>query len=52
MIARGTPDELKDRVGGERLEVTLEEARSFEDAVQALAPMAEDPPSCDGDLLA
>ena len=26
VIAEGTPDELKDRVGGERLEVRLEDA--------------------------
>ena len=51
VIAQGTSDELKDRVGGERLEVTLEDGASFEDAVRALAPMAEDPPSCDGNLL-
>ena len=51
VIAQGTSDELKDRVGGERLEVTLEDGASFEDAVRALAPMAEDPPSCDGGLV-
>ncbi len=49
LIAQGTSDELKDRVGGERLEVTLEDGASFDDAVRALSPMAEDPPSCDGD---
>jgi ABC-2 type transport system ATP-binding protein len=52
VIAQGTSDELKDRVGGERLEVTLEDGASFEDAVRALSPMAEDPPSCDGRLVA
>ena len=51
VIAQGTSDELKDRVGGERLEVTLEDGASFEDAVRALAPMAEDAPSCDGRLV-
>jgi ABC-2 type transport system ATP-binding protein len=51
VIAQGTSDELKDRVGGERLEVTLEDAASFEDAVRALSPMAEDPPSCDNGLV-
>ena len=51
VIAQGTSDELKDRVGGERLEVTLEDAASFEDAVRALSPMAEDPPSCDDGLV-
>jgi ABC-2 type transport system ATP-binding protein len=42
LIAEGTPDELKDRVGGERLEVTLGEPSDLEPAVQALAPMSED----------
>jgi ABC-2 type transport system ATP-binding protein len=51
VIAQGTSDELKDRVGGERLEVTLEDGASFEDAVRALSPMAEDPPSCDRGLV-
>ncbi len=51
VIAEGTSDELKDRVGGERLEVTLEDGASFEDAVRALSPMAEDPPSGDGGLV-
>ena len=51
VIAQGTSDELKDRVGGERLEVTLEDGASFEDAVRALTPMAEDPPSCEGSLV-
>jgi ABC-2 type transport system ATP-binding protein len=51
VIAQGTSDQLKDRVGGERLEVTLEDGASYEDAVRALAPMAEDPPSRDGGLV-
>jgi ABC-2 type transport system ATP-binding protein len=51
VIAQGTSDELKDRVGGERLEVRLEDGASFEDAVRALSPMADDPPSCDGSLV-
>ena len=49
LIAEGTPDELKDRVGGERLEVTLDERDDIESAVEALAPMSEDgPPTVDG----
>jgi ABC-2 type transport system ATP-binding protein len=51
VIAQGTSDELKDRVGGERLEVTLEDGASFDDAVRALSPMAEDPPWCDRGLV-
>ena len=51
VIAEGTSDELKDRVGGERLEVRLEDGASFDDAVRALAPMADEPPSCDDGLV-
>ena len=51
VIAEGTSDELKDRVGGERLEVTLEDGASFDDAVRALSPMAEDEPICDRGLV-
>jgi ABC-2 type transport system ATP-binding protein len=51
VIAEGTSDELKDRVGGEWLEVTLDEAASVETAISALAPMVEDRPTCDGTLL-
>ena len=38
VIAEGTADELKDRVGGERLEVHLADAGRAEAAVRALAP--------------
>jgi ABC-2 type transport system ATP-binding protein len=43
LIAEGTSDQLKDRVGGERLEVTLEdgEAASVETARHVLAPLAD-----------
>jgi ABC-2 type transport system ATP-binding protein len=51
VIAEGTPDALKDRVGGERLEIQLGEAARAGDAVAVLAPMAKDPPSVDGDLV-
>jgi ABC-2 type transport system ATP-binding protein len=51
VIAGGTPDELKDRVGGERLEIRLEHAAQAEAAVQALATMADDPPLADGELV-
>ena len=47
VIAEGTSDDLKDRVGGERLEVTLAEGASPEAAVRALAPLADaEPPQC------
>jgi ABC-2 type transport system ATP-binding protein len=49
LIAQGTSDELKDRVGGERLEVRLEDHADSEAAVQALEPMSdEDPAVVDG----
>jgi len=51
VIAEGTSDELKDRVGGERLEVRLEDPSDAEAAIEALLPMADEPPSCDGILV-
>jgi ABC-2 type transport system ATP-binding protein len=39
VIAEGTSDELKDRVGGEGLEVKLDDAAQAESAVAALAEM-------------
>jgi ABC-2 type transport system ATP-binding protein len=44
VIAEGTSDQLKDRVGGERLEVHLEEGADPEAAIRALAPLADEPP--------
>jgi ABC-2 type transport system ATP-binding protein len=51
VIAEGTPDELKDRVGGERLEVHLADSNAVETAVRALAPMSDEPPSVDEDTV-
>jgi ABC-2 type transport system ATP-binding protein len=51
VIAGGTPDELKDRVGGERLEIQLDEASSAQAAADALASMADETPGIDGDLV-
>jgi ABC-2 type transport system ATP-binding protein len=51
VIAEGTSDQLKDRLGGERLEVTLDEPSDAEAAVQALTPMSDEPPSADGGLV-
>ncbi|HXR29114.1 MAG TPA: ATP-binding cassette domain-containing protein [Solirubrobacteraceae bacterium] len=51
VIAGGTPDELKDRVGGERLEIRLEDPDHAEAAARALAPLADEPPAVAGDLL-
>ena len=51
VIAEGTPDELKDRVGGERLEVTLEAAGDAGAAVRALEPMSDEAPSAEGPVV-
>src|SRR5918998_5983242 len=45
VIAEGTSDQLKDRVGGERLEVRLADADMASAAVTALAPMGHGRPS-------
>jgi len=42
VIAEGTSDELKDRVGGERLEVRIGHDCSVQDALSALSPIASD----------
>jgi ABC-2 type transport system ATP-binding protein len=51
VIASGTPDELKDRVGGERLEIRLNDAGQADVATAALASMADEPPLAEGDLV-
>jgi ABC-2 type transport system ATP-binding protein len=51
VIAQGTADELKDRVGGERLEVRLDEGASVEAAIRALAPMSDEPPVVEGGVV-
>jgi len=45
LIAEGSSDQLKDQVGGERLDVTLEEQASAEAAITALEPIAADHPA-------
>ncbi len=51
VIADGTPDELKDRVGGERLEVTLADSGAVDAAIEALAPMSDEPPVAEGNIV-
>jgi ABC-2 type transport system ATP-binding protein len=51
VIAEGTPDALKDRVGGEHLEVRLADAESATTAREALAPMTDDPPVVEDDMV-
>jgi ABC-2 type transport system ATP-binding protein len=52
VIAAGTSDELKDRVGGERLEVRLDDPADGERAVTALAAMADERPTAEGAVVA
>ncbi|MDP2623044.1 MAG: ATP-binding cassette domain-containing protein [Actinomycetota bacterium] len=52
VIATGSADELKDQVGGERLDVTLEDRSQLDAATAALEPLASDrpPAAIDGAL--
>jgi len=45
VIAEGTSDQLKGEIGGERLEVTLEDAADTERAIAVLAEMSGERPS-------
>src|SRR4051812_28911987 len=52
VIATGTSDELKGRVGGERLEVRVTESEMGPRAAEALAPLCgEESPSVEGTLV-
>jgi ABC-2 type transport system ATP-binding protein len=51
VIAEGTSDELKDRVGGERLEVRLEDGADPAVGVAALAPLSDEQPVCEDGLV-
>jgi ABC-2 type transport system ATP-binding protein len=51
VIAEGSSDELKDQVGGEALEVTLEAPDEAEAAIAALAEVAAERPELDGVVL-
>jgi ABC-2 type transport system ATP-binding protein len=51
LIAQGTSDELKDRVGGERLEVKLDRGVDGEKAVRVLASMADEAPAAVNGLV-
>ena len=51
VIAEGAPDELKRRVGGERLEVTLQDAAATGAALAALAPMSDERAVAEGPLV-
>ena len=45
VIAEGSADELKDQLGGERLDVTLEDEADTEAAITALEPVAAERPA-------
>jgi ABC-2 type transport system ATP-binding protein len=51
VIAQGTPDELKQRVGGERLEVKLEDPAQAAEAVGALAELSDEQPAAESDTV-
>jgi ABC-2 type transport system ATP-binding protein len=51
VIAEGTSDELKDRVGGERLEVRLDDPLQAPAAVEALEQLADEAPRIEGELV-
>jgi ABC-2 type transport system ATP-binding protein len=51
VIAEGTPDELKDRVGGERLEVRLSDPATAPAAEQALQPLCVEDPITEGNVV-
>jgi ABC-2 type transport system ATP-binding protein len=51
LIAEGTSDQLKDRVGGERLEIRLDDAADAEVAVRTLAALSDEPPLVDVDVV-
>ena len=51
LIAEGTSDQLKDRLGGERLEIRLDQHADAERAVAALSPMSDELPSRDDGLV-
>ncbi len=51
LIAEGTSDQLKDQVGGERLEVQLGGDADPGRAVTALAPLSDESPSAEGKIV-
>jgi ABC-2 type transport system ATP-binding protein len=51
LIAEGTSDELKDRLGGERLEIRLDDGAEADAARAALASMSDEPPACEDGLV-
>ena len=51
VIAEGTSDELKEQVGGERLEIKLGDGGTRDEAISALRPISGEEPACVDGLL-
>ncbi|GAA4073940.1 ATP-binding cassette domain-containing protein [Nonomuraea soli] len=51
VIARGTADQLKDQVGGDRIELSVTSGSDFEQALRLLAPLSAGEPSLDREAL-
>ena len=51
VIADGTSDELKDRVGGERLEIELADVAQAQAAVEALAALSDERPAIEEGIV-
>jgi ABC-2 type transport system ATP-binding protein len=51
VIAEGTSDQLKAQIGGERVEIVLEDASDADVAIAALAPICIDRPAVEGVLV-
>jgi len=51
VVADGTSDELKDRVGGERLEVKLDDDGLNDKAIEILSPMSDERPFVEGESV-
>src|SRR5918992_2394804 len=51
VIAEGTADQLKDRVGGERIELKLEDGSQCSTAVGVLAPMSDERPTTEDGIV-
>jgi ABC-2 type transport system ATP-binding protein len=51
VIAAGTPSELKDRVGGERVDVRLDDPARAEEAARVLADLGDEDPVIDDGLV-
>ncbi len=51
VIAEGTSDQLKDSIGGERLEVRLDDGADAQAAVRTLAALSDEPPTAEDGVV-